>query len=209
MTYKVVAGTIGALALSALLAAGQDPTTTTLEKLGVINIQAAIAATQEGKQASAELQKKYQPKREELQRRQDEITALQDQLQKQGPTLSDDERLRLNRDLDDKQRIFKRMQDDDQSDWQADNQDAVQRIGQKMIKVIDSYAQKNGFTLVLDDGQLPVYYVAKGIDITEPIIKLYDQTNPAAAPVAEAPAAAHSAAKPPAAKPPASKPKPE
>ena len=181
MKYKVVAGTILATALSAALLAGaQDPSATSGEKIGVINIQAAILQTQEGKQASSELEKKYEPKRQELQRRQDEINALQQQLQKQGPTLSDDERLRLNRDLSDKQRIFKRMQDDDQSDWQADNQDAVQRIGQKMIKVIDQYAQKNGYTLVLDDSQLPVYYVAKGIDITEPIIKLYDQTNPAA-----------------------------
>ncbi|HUI43916.1 MAG TPA: OmpH family outer membrane protein [Terriglobia bacterium] len=205
MRYKVVVGTILASALSAaLLTAGQDPSATTAEKIGVINIQAAIAQTQEGKAASGELQKKYEPKRQELQRRQDEVNALQEQLQKQGATLSDDERLRLNRDLDEKTRILKRMTDDDQSDWQADNQDAVQRIGQKMIKVIGDYAAKNGFTLILDDAQLPVYYVAKGIDITEPMIALYDQTNPAAG-AASAPATG--AAKPAATKP-AAKPKP-
>jgi len=208
MRYKVVLGTILASALStAVFAGGQDPAATSAEpaKIAVINIQAAIAATQEGKLASGDLQKKYEPKRQELQRRQDEVAALQDQLQKQAATLSDDERLRLTRDLDDKQRILKRMQDDDQSDWQADNQDAVQRIGQKMIKVIGGYAEKNGFTLVLDDAQLPVYYVAKGIDITEPIIRLYDTTNPAPG-AAAAPAAAP--AKPAASKPPATKPKP-
>jgi len=174
----------------ATLAAGQDPATTAGAKIGVINIQQAIAATGEGKAALSELEKKYAPKREELQRRQDEVNALQEQLQKQAATLSDEERARLTRDLDQKQRLFKRMQDDDNSDWQADNQDAVQRIGQKMVRVISEYAAKNGFALVIDpiQVQMPVYYVAQGLDITEPIVKLYDAANPAALPAAAAPA---------------------
>ena len=203
MRNRVVTCTILAIALSAAAAAGQDPSTSTNGKIGVINIQQAIAATVEGKAALGELQKKYEPKRLELQKRQDEISSLTDQIQKQSATLSDDERSRLSRELDDKQRIFKRMQEDDQSDWQADNQDAVTRIGQKMVKVINEYAQKNGFALVIDDSQLPVYYVAQGADITEPIVKLYDAANPTAA------SAAPAAAKPTAAKPSAApKPKP-
>lgn len=196
MRNRVVTCTILSIALSAaVLAAGQDPSTSANGKIGVINIQQAIASTVEGKAALGELQKKYEPKRMELQKRQDEISALTDQLQKQSATLSDDERNRVTRELDDKQRVFKRMQEDDQSDWQADNQDAVTRIGQKMVKVINDYAQKNGFTLVIDDSQLPVYYVAQGADITEPIVKLYDAANPTAS--SPAPAAAKpSAAKP-------------
>jgi outer membrane protein len=192
-----------ASALSArALFAGQDPSTTSASgKIGVINIQQAIAQTGEGKQALDAIQKKYQPKREELQRRQDEINALQDQLQKQSATLSDEERGRLTRELDEKQRVFKRSQEDDQADFQADTQEAVQRIGQKMVRIIDDYAQKNGYALVIDPAgvQMPVYYVAKGIDITDPIVKLYDSANPApasAAAVSSAPKA------------PASKPKP-
>jgi outer membrane protein len=195
MRKRVVIGTTLAMALSAVLCAAQDPSTGG-EKLAVINIQQAIAQTGEGKQALDAITKKYEPKRQTLQRQQDEINALQDQITKQGPTLSDDESARLRRELDQKQRLFKRDQDDDQADWQADNQDAVQRIGQKMVKVINDYAQKNGYALVLDDSQLPVYYVAKGVDITDPIVKLYDQANPASgasaasAPTATRPAAA-------------------
>lgn len=195
MRKRVISFTILAIALSAMLSAAQDPSTTGPEKIAVINIQQAIAQTGEGKLALDALQKKYEPKRQALQRQQDEINALQDQLQKQQATLSDEERSRLTRDLDQKQRIFKRESDDDQADWQADNQDTVQRIGQKMVKVINDYAQKNTFALVLDDSQLPIYYVAKGVDITDPIVKLYDQANPAAA------APASSSAKPAAAKP--------
>lgn len=196
MRTRAVSGTILAIALSAVLCAAQDPAASP-ERLAVINIQQAIAQTAEGKQALDAITKKYEPKRQALQRQQDEINALQDQLQKQSATLSDDESARLRRDLDQKQRLFKRDSDDDQADWQADNQEAVQRIGQKMVKVINAYAQKTGYALVLDDSQLPVYYVAKGVDITDPIVKLYDQANPApASPAAPAASTAKPAAKP-------------
>jgi len=206
MRKRVVIGTALAMALAAIVCAAQDPSTGG-EKLAVINIQQAIAQTGEGKQALDAITKKYEPKRQALQRQQDEINALQDQITKQGPTLSDEESARLRRELDQKQRLFKRDQDDDQADWQSDNQEAVQSIGQKMVKVINEYAQKNGYALVIDDSQLPVYYVAKGVDITDPIVKLYDQGNPASgAPAASTPAAG--ATRSAAAKPAATKPKP-
>jgi len=185
-----------ALSMPALLA-GQDPGTTgATGKIGVINIQQAIAQTAEGNQALEAIRKKYEPKRQELQRRQDEINALQDQLQKQSATLSDEERSRLSRELDEKNRLFKRSQEDDQADFQADTQEAVQRIGQKMVRIIQDYAQKSGYALVIDPAgvQMPVYYAANGIDITEPIVKLYDGANPVAASAAPAPSAPKPAA---------------
>ena len=55
-------------------------------KVGVINIQAAIANTAEGKKVIADLQRKYLPRQQELQRLQQEIQAIQDQLTKQVTT---------------------------------------------------------------------------------------------------------------------------
>jgi outer membrane protein len=149
--------------------------------VAVINIQQAIATTAEGKQALDKLQKKYQPRRQDLEQQQQQITALQDQLQRGATTLSDDEKFRLSRQIQDKQRLLKRAQDDATSDFQADSQDVIQRIGQKMVKVIDQYAKSHSLALVLDDSQLPLYYVAQGTDITAAIVKLYDQANPVAA----------------------------
>lgn len=162
-----------------LLSWAQTPAATP-GKVGVINIQEAIASTAEGKKAFADLQKKYQPRQQELQRQQQEITALQDQLQKQATTLSDEERLRLNRELEDKQKVFKRATEDANADFQGDNQDAVRRIGQKMVRLISEYAQQNGFSLVMDDAQIPVYFVAREIDITEDIVKRFDGAYPVA-----------------------------
>ena len=171
---------------------GQSPPpTTTPGKIGVINIQAAIASTAEGKKALGELQAKYQPRQQELVRQQQEIQDLQDRLQKQATTLSDDEQLRLRRQLDEKQKVFTRASDDFNTAVRDDRQELVSRIGQKMVKLISDYAVQNGYSLILDaqvpvvssdqvvDGQLQIYYAAKDTNVTEELVKRYDAANPA------------------------------
>lgn len=149
-------------------------------KIGVINIQEAIGSTAEGKKAFADLSKKYQPRQQELQRLQQEIQAINDQLTKQAATLSDDEQRRLSRDLEDKQKLLKRSTEDAQTDFSTDRDEAIRRIGQKMVRVISEYAQQNGYSLVVDDAQIPVYYASKDLDLTEEIVKRYDAANPVA-----------------------------
>ena len=179
-------------------------------KIGVINIQESIGKSAEGKKALAELQKKYQPRESDLQRQQQDMAALQDQLQKQAATLSDEERARLSRDLEEKQKIFKRASEDANADFQQDSQEIIRRVGQKMLRVISEFAQANNFALVIDSGQIPIYYAAKDSDLTAEIVKRYDTANPVeGGTTAPAATGAASTARPaaPATKPPAA-PKP-
>ncbi len=150
------------------------------DKIGVINLNSAIGGTAEGKKAITDLEKKFAPRKQELQQLQQEIQDLQEKLAKQSATLSDDDQRRLGRDLEDKQRILKRSADDAQSDYNADTEDSVHRIGQKMVHVISDYAQQNGFVLVIDDAQVPIYYASKEIEISAEIVKRYDIAYPLA-----------------------------
>ena len=168
----------GLMASPHLFAGQGSSTPASGEKVAVINIQDAILSTAEGKKALQDLQSKYMPRQEEIQRRQQEVQQLEDQLQKQMTTLSDTEQRRMSRELQEKQKILRRMTEDAQSDFQNDRDDIMRRIGQKMIKVIDQYATQNGYSLVIDSGQVPVYYAGKGVNITPEIIKMYDAANP-------------------------------
>lgn len=172
---------LGLLAWPALSRGQDSPTAALPAKIAVINIQDAIALTAEGKKASAELQKKYQPRQDDLQRQAQEIQSLQDQLTRGNNTLSEEEKARLGREIETKNTLAKRTQEDYQAESQADSQEAIRRIGQKMVRVIGDYAQQNSLTLVVDSAQIPIYYAAKGTDITEEIVKRYDAANPVSA----------------------------
>ena len=80
-----------------------------------------------------------------------------------------------------------------------------QDLSQKLYAVVSQYATQNGYAVVLDvsnNQQSPILWAAASTDITNDIVKLYDQAHPAAAAAAPAPAAARPA---PAAVPPARK----
>jgi outer membrane protein len=187
-------------------------------KIGVLNIQAAILNTAEGKKALADLDKKYQPKRADLQRMQQEITSLEDQVQRQQTAASDSAQLQLTRQLEEKKKIFTRTQEDAQSDFNADRSEMIGRISQKMGRLVQSFAEQNGYALILDlvapvfstsgqigDAQVPVYYAAKDAEVTEEIVRRYDAANPVTAsegtapaspPASRAPSSSRPAAKP-------------
>jgi outer membrane protein len=163
-------------------------------KIGVVNLQEAILSTAEGKKAMADLQKKYQPRQQEVQKLQQTIQAANDQLQRQAATLSDEEQRRLGRDLEDKQKLLKRTTEDAQADIATDRDELFRRMAQKMVKQIDDYARQNGFVLVIGSDQVPIYYAAKEVDLTEEVVKLYDTANPTDAPTSGGPAAPRPAA---------------
>ena len=198
MKNRLIAFTTLLVALSGPLYLRAQSAAPAAGKIGVINIQGAIANTAEGKKVLGDLQTKYKPRQNALQSLQQEINAIQDQLTKQAATLSDEEQARLNREAEDKQKQLKRDAEDAQTDFNHDRDEAINKIGQKMVRVISDYAQQNGFTLILDDQQIPVYFAAKDIELTAEIIKRYDAANP----VAESGAPAKPATRPAAPTPP-------
>lgn len=148
------------------------------EKIGVINLQEAIASTQEGKQDLTQLQQKYAQKRASLQQMDKDITALQDRLQNQSSMLSDAERYQDERQISDKQRLLKEGQDDYQYDTQEDEQQIVSTIGAKMMKIVNQYATEQHYALIISNQQNLVLFASKPVDITQDIVKLYDAANP-------------------------------
>lgn len=149
-------------------------------KIGTINMQVAITGTAEGKQAAAELQSQFEPRQNELNNLQKQIEDLQTRIRTTQNTASDDEKVRLARELDTANRQYQRKQQDDQDDFNAARQDVVDRIGRKLMEVVDNYSKQNGYAVVLDTSsqQTPVIYGASTVDVTQEVIRLYDQQYP-------------------------------
>jgi len=171
---------IGLMAGPAFLGAQSSPPPAGA-KIGVVDIQQVILGTAEGKQAFQDLQKKYQPRETEITQRQADVQQLQQQLQRQMTTLSADEQRRMQHDLQEKQTVLQRLEQDAQSSFQYDRDTLMRELGQKVVKVITQYASTHGYALVIDGSQVPVYYAAKGVDITPEIVNLYNTSNPVAA----------------------------
>lgn len=149
-------------------------------KLAILNVRQAIVTTGEGKQASAQLQTQFAAQQTDLQNMQKQINDLQNRISNSHGTLSDDEQGRLQRQGELLTRQFQRKQDDLNEAVNAAQSDIIDNIGRKMLDVLDRYARENGFTAVFDTSAQgsPVVYASSQIDITQDIIRLYDQAYP-------------------------------
>ena len=149
-------------------------------KVGVINVQVAITSTAEGKQAAAELQSKFAPRQAELETMRKQMEDLQTRLRTGQTTLSDDEKARLAREGDQLNRGYQRKQQEAQDDFNEEQQEVVNRIGRKMVAILDKFSKENGYAVVLDTSaqQTPVVYASNQMDVTQEIIRLYDSANP-------------------------------
>src|ERR1700737_2378011 len=161
-------------------------------KIAVLNVRNAIVATAEGKQAQAQLQSQFAPKQNELQSTQKQIEDLQRRLSEGARTLSEDEKAKLQRQGELLSRRLQRDNDGLTEELNAAQGEIVDGIGRKLLDVLDRYARENGYTAVLDTSAQgsPVIYGSSQADITQEVVRLYDQAYPVkgGAPAASAPA---------------------
>ena len=153
------------------------------EKIGVLNMQIAITSTAEGKQASSELQAQFAPRQAELENVRKQIEDIQTRLRNGASTLSDDEKQRLVRENDTLTRGYQRKQQDFNDDGNEAQREVIDRIGRRLMEVVEKYARDNGYSIVLDNSSqnTPVIFSANGVDISQDIIRLFDQQYPAKA----------------------------
>lgn len=160
-------------------------------KIAVIRFQLAVAQSNEGQRDFADLQKRYAPKEAALKTLSDEIDGLTKQLQTQGATMSEADRNSKAKTLDEKKKQLDRDSADARDAFQQDMQDMYQGLASKVYDVMQSYADLQGFTLVLDVSAqaTPVLYSANGTDITKAVVDAYNLKSgvPAPPPSAEAP----------------------
>ncbi len=89
------------------------------------------------------------------------------------------QKARLARQGDLLTRRLQAKQTEFEEDAQAAQGEVFERIARKMDDVMNRYARENNFTLVIDvSSQNVVVFAAPQTDITQDIVKLYDQAFP-------------------------------
>jgi len=208
--FLVALAVISAVSVPGLRAQGSPAAASAPAKIAVLNVRNAIVATAEGKQAQAQLQSQFAPKQNELQSLQKQIEDLQRKMNEGARTLSDDEKAKMQREGEMLTRRLQRGNDDLNEELNAAQGEIVDGIGRKMLEVLDRYSRENGFTVVLDTSAQgsPVVYGSSQSDITQEIVRLYDQAYPVKGGASGSSGSAPPATPKPSTPPPAKKPTP-
>ncbi|HEX8798035.1 MAG TPA: OmpH family outer membrane protein [Terriglobales bacterium] len=178
-------------------------------KVGVIDMQGAIAGSNEGQRDFETLAKKFEPRRLELQKQNTDIEDLKKQLSTQGDKMNPEAHDALVKSIESKTKSLQRSAEDAQNEFQQQQNEIAQRILQKMAPVITKYVSDNGYGLLLDASapwpQGPVVVATQAVDITKAVVDAYNVQSGVPAPAKPAASAPRpTGTTTPATKPPAS-----
>jgi outer membrane protein len=163
-------------------------------KIALIAFEQAVFATNEGQRAVQDVQKKWEPKRAQIESLGQEVDSLKKQLQSAPATMTDDERASRLKNIDTKEKQLNRDADDANNAYQADLQEAYAKVARKVSATVQSYVAQNGYTLLLDVSNQQnsnVMWASQNpnIDITLAVVNAYNASSGIAAPPPSAPSA--------------------
>jgi outer membrane protein len=154
--------------------------------VGVIDMQGAIAGSNEGQRDFEALAKKFEPRRLELQKLNTDIEDQKKQLNTQGDKMNADAHETLVKSIETKTKSLQRSAEDAQNEFQQQQNEIAQRILQKMAPVITKYVADNGYGLLLDASapwpQGPVVVATPAVDITKSVVDTYNAQSGVPAP---------------------------
>jgi outer membrane protein len=154
---------IAACSLVATLPAWADP-----PKIGIVDPQKLLVDSPQGKSMLESLRAEFSPRERSLQAQAQSLKAKNDTLQKNGATMTDDQRTRAEKELRDGERDFERARSEFQDDLTARRNEEMSRLQRTLGDEVRNYAKAQNYDVVLS-GEA-VIYQSQNFDITPAIL---------------------------------------
>jgi len=195
ISSKLAVGLIAMAGALAALPAWAEP------KIGVVDPQRLLEESPQGKAMLDSLRSEFAPRERTLQAQQQSLKSKQDKLQKDGATMSEDQRARAEKELRDGMRDFERARGELQDDATARRNEEFSRLQRTIVEEVRTYGKAQSFDLILSGEG--VIYSTSTTDITPAILSALQARGGAAKPAVGAATPAPATPAPAPAKPPA------
>jgi outer membrane protein len=151
-------------------------------KMAVVDFQRLAQESPQGKAIMEAMRAEFSPRERTLQAQQQALKAKQDKLQKDAATMSEDQRVRAEKELRDGARDFERARGELQDDYNARRNEEMSRLQRTLVDEVRNYAKAQSMDLVVS-GEA-VLYAAPAYDITPAVLAVLQAHAgaPAAAP---------------------------
>lgn len=143
-------------------------------KIGVVDLQTAVASTKAGKNAKSKLEKAKNKAESAIEKRAEKIKKMEEEMQKQMPLMSEGGK----KDMLDRYRKemleLQEMVQQNQVKLAKKRNDLLEPILNKMGAIIQDLALSDGYTMIIDKSAGTVLYHEPTIDLTNEVVKRYN-----------------------------------
>lgn len=168
MSRTILKAAVATMILAAALPAAAQT------KVAVIDVQRVVSESDPGKEALQQLKTLQDAKVAEGQTLQQEITALQEQINKQRFTVSEDKLAEMSKQLEDKNIAMRRFEDDAKRELEDARRRQLGGLEAKILPIINTIGQEQGFTLIFNKFQSGLVYADDAVDITDQVIQRFN-----------------------------------
>lgn len=184
-------------AVSLVLALPSGSARAQSSKIGYVDLQRALAETEDGRRAKSQLKSEFDKKQKELDERSENLKKEIEDLNKKRTLLPEQTRLQKEQELAAKMKSVQEIYLRHQRDLAEKEAQATQPILERMQSILAKLAEDEGFLVIMDRNQL--VFAKPELDLTNQLIRRYNAgEGKSAKPAAKAPAAKAPAAKAPA-----------
>jgi len=135
-------------------------------KIGYVNGERVLREATPAKAAQAKLEAEFKKRETELNDTGNKLRLAFEKLEKDGPTLSEAERTRRQRDLTEQQRDFERKRRELLEDLNQRKNEELSAVSERASKVIKQIFETEKYDLILQD----VVFAGPRVDITKKVI---------------------------------------
>jgi outer membrane protein len=157
-------------------------------KIGVVDYRQLMQESPQAKAVQDALRTEFAAKQRDLASQQAALKAKQEKLEKDGPTMTADQRTKAEKELRDGNRDWSQKANDFQEDLNTRQNEELSRLQGALIAEVRSFALSQKYDLVLADG---VIFSSPALDVTTAVLASLQAraAAPAAAPKAATPSA--------------------
>lgn len=166
MTAKRIAF---AAAIAAILGAAVPASAQQDLKIGSVNWARIVIESPQAEEVRKSMQGQFASRMEELQEKNDKLESDVERLQRDGSVMSQEARQKLEDSIRDQRRRLRLAREEYSEDVQRAQQEEMQALQQKLRQEVNSFAQEQGYDLIVGDG---VLYATEKVDITEQLLQL-------------------------------------
>jgi outer membrane protein len=174
MKASLAATSVFAALLAGGVALAQAPTAPS-PRIGYVDLQRVLVRSQPGVAARAQLEREKAQMQREMDSKKQEVDKLREDLEKKGSLLTADARREREETLERKRRDTARLADDFQRDLARKEQQALFRLQQDLVGVIERLGKQRGYYMILERRGAVVLYATPEADLTDEVIRAYDQ----------------------------------
>lgn len=144
------------------------------DRIGVVDLEQAITATDEGKAAREELERKVREAEAQLQPMVDQLKQMFEEVEAKQFVLSEDAMRQKQLEVAELRNKIENRKREIEGQLQVDRERLIGPLREKLNGIILDIGRKEGFALIIQRGTPGVMYTREALDITDKVVQAFN-----------------------------------